>query len=88
MRWHKESVVHLYLIYWLVATQALWELPSLSKFISDYLKVLEAVADGPCNTFAYKRLEILEARFQLHLLLNVERELTEQKVFSFSFIGD
>eukprot|EP00002_Diphylleia_rotans_P031545 TRINITY_DN6555_c0_g1_i6.p1 TRINITY_DN6555_c0_g1~~TRINITY_DN6555_c0_g1_i6.p1 ORF type:complete len:543 (-),score=102.52 TRINITY_DN6555_c0_g1_i6:112-1740(-) len=57
----------------------LWNLPSLGKFITDYHKILDSVSDGPCNTFAHRRLEILEARFKLHLLLNADRELLEQK---------
>eukprot|EP00002_Diphylleia_rotans_P004983 TRINITY_DN1391_c0_g3_i6.p1 TRINITY_DN1391_c0_g3~~TRINITY_DN1391_c0_g3_i6.p1 ORF type:complete len:686 (+),score=142.14 TRINITY_DN1391_c0_g3_i6:82-2139(+) len=59
--------------------QEICKIPTLSEFITDYHKILEIVADGPCNTLAYRRLEILDSKFQLHLLLNAERETAEQK---------
>lgn len=37
------------------------------------------LTSGPVKTYSYKRLQVLEARFHLHKLLNSERELTAQK---------
>ena len=34
---------------------------------------------GPVSSYAYKRLELLAARFSLHILLNDTRELDAQK---------
>ena len=34
---------------------------------------------GPVKTYSYKRLQVLEARFHLHKLLNSDRELEAQK---------
>ena len=37
------------------------------------------VTSGPVKTYSYKRLQVLEARFHLHKLLNSDRELAAQK---------
>ena len=34
---------------------------------------------GPVSSYAFKRLELLAARFSLHILLNDTRELDAQK---------
>jgi AMP deaminase len=45
------------------------------------MEVLNAIiSSGPCKTFAYNRLKILEARYRLHLLMNEHLELAEQKL--------
>lgn len=39
----------------------------------------KCIYSGPCTSFAYKRLELLAAKFNLHVLLNERRELEAQK---------
>jgi AMP deaminase len=43
------------------------------------LQLRKTIYSGPCTSFSYKRLELLAARFNLHVLLNERRELEAQK---------
>jgi len=52
---------------------------SVDEYFSDLRELMEIISFGPCKTFSYNRLRILEARFQLHLLLNDHLELVQQK---------
>ena len=38
------------------------------------------IADGPLKSFCFQRLEYLQSKYKLHILLNEIRELAEQKV--------
>ena len=49
------------------------------EFYDDYFEVKRIINFGPVKTLAYKRLQLLEARFNLHTLLNSDRELIAQK---------
>lgn len=44
------------------------------EFLEDYNKILEVAADGPTKTLSYKRLKILNLKYDLHVLLNGSRE--------------
>lgn len=46
----------------------------MSEFAKDYCRLLDIVSNGPVKTFCYNRLKVLDARFQLHKLLNSTRE--------------
>ncbi|GAB5371388.1 hypothetical protein AAMO2058_001575600 [Amorphochlora amoebiformis] len=48
-------------------------------YFEDLIELMEIISHGPCKTFCYNRLRVLEARFQLHLLLNDHLELLQQK---------
>ena len=37
------------------------------------------IADGPLKSFCFQRLEYLQSKYKLHILLNEIRELAEQK---------
>lgn len=52
---------------------------SAREFYADLFEVKRIINYGPVKTLAYKRLQLLEARFNLHTLLNAERELMAQK---------
>lgn len=52
---------------------------SANEFFGALREVMETISHGPCKTYSYNRLRILEARFQLHLLLNDHLELLQQK---------
>lgn len=52
--------------------------------VSDYYRDLtrlmeEVVAHGPCKTLSFKRLRLLEAKFEMHKILNNDKEKAEQK---------
>jgi len=51
----------------------------IEGFFDDLQELMEIISFGPCKTFSYNRLRVLEARFQLHLLLNDHLELLQQK---------
>ena len=44
-----------------------------------YTQVKQTVFSGPCTSYAFIRLELLSAKFNLHILLNGTRELNASK---------
>ena len=50
-----------------------WSLPS------DMQLLCGMIADGPLKSFCFQRLEFLQSKYKLHILLNEIRELAEQK---------
>ena len=58
---------------------SLFPVISLHEFIDDYYYVKNAIFAGPMVSYAYKRLEILTAKFNLHELLNGGREAEATK---------
>ncbi|CEP03794.1 AMP deaminase [Plasmodiophora brassicae] len=67
-----------------------WETPDRSKpplpvrtvqqFYQDLDILCDIVADGPTKSFCYKRLQILDARFLMHVTLNQRIESEAQKL--------
>lgn len=55
------------------------EVPSLREFVRDFGRLKQIVNDGPTKSLAYARLAVLEELFNLHVLLNGQRELATQK---------
>lgn len=53
--------------------------PSLQEFFADYNIVLALCTHGPIKSFCFRRLKYLEARYNLHILLNELKELAEMK---------
>ena len=41
---------------------------------------MRVVSHGPCKTLCYRRLHLLDSKFELHRALNEEREANAQKV--------
>jgi len=62
-----------------VTSANLFPVPSFSEYHSDYFELCRIVHSPFVKSFAYRRLELLEARFQLHKQLNSDRELMESK---------
>eukprot|EP00741_Cyanophora_paradoxa_P009877 tig00001694_g9567.t1 len=52
---------------------------SVGQYYKDLQRLMKISNDGPTKTFSYRRLLLLEARFNLHLLLNDDKELVAQK---------
>jgi AMP deaminase len=57
----------------------LFDVPSFSEYMTDYLELCRIVHNPAVKSFAFRRLELLSARFQLHVQLNAEREIAESK---------
>jgi len=53
--------------------------PSFSEFVSDLWALKKVVFAGAISSFCYNRLELLGAKFHLHVLLNGEAEYMAQK---------
>ncbi|TYZ67790.1 hypothetical protein PybrP1_005565 [[Pythium] brassicae (nom. inval.)] len=62
-----------------LAHEPIYRVGTLAEYYGDYFEVKRIINSGPVKTLAYKRLQLLEARFNLHSLLNSDRELLAQK---------
>jgi len=51
----------------------------LKEYYTDLNNLLKIANDGPCKTWTYEKLTLLESLFFLHKTLNQEREKTDQK---------
>ena len=60
--------------------KAMFQLLTWEAFSHDYLELTRILHLAFMNSFAYRRLELLEARFQLHSKLNIDNETHESKV--------
>jgi adenosine deaminase len=58
---------------------ALYEAPSVSEYYRDLSELSKIVSNGDFSSFAYRRLQLFQARFQLHQMLNGEEEKVIQK---------
>jgi len=58
---------------------ALFSVGSFKELVDDFLFIKRAIYSGPILSYCYKRLEVLDAKFNLHCLLNETRELEAQK---------
>ena len=54
-------------------------LPSQGAFFDALSELHAIVSSGPVQSLAYKRLQLLEQRFEMHVLLNQEREAAAQR---------
>ncbi|OQR88780.1 hypothetical protein THRCLA_10108, partial [Thraustotheca clavata] len=61
------------------SNEVLYKPHSVESFYEDWFEIKRIVNSGPVKTYSYKRLQLLEARFNLHTLLNADRELASQK---------
>ncbi|KAF2109545.1 AMP deaminase 3 [Lophiotrema nucula] len=54
-------------------------IPTLREFYMDLDSILDVSSDGPSKSFAYRRLQYLEGKFQLYYLLNEYQEIADSK---------
>ncbi|KAJ2713351.1 AMP deaminase [Coemansia spiralis] len=54
--------------------------PSIKEFYVDLNYVLDTISDGPVKSWTYRRLGYLDARWQLHTLLNEREETMQSKL--------
>ena len=55
------------------------EVPTLRDYFKDLDTILETASDGPAKSFAYRRLQYLEGRYNLYTLLNEYEEVADTK---------
>ena len=53
--------------------------PSLSTYTRDLAKLISITSDAAVNSFCYRRLQKLEARFKLHVMEHESEETAEQR---------
>eukprot|EP00951_Prasinocladus_malaysianus_P023645 scaffold201602_cov37-Prasinocladus_malaysianus.AAC.1 len=53
---------------------------SAYEFFGDMHRMLKIIAMGPVKTLCHHRLELLEQKFNLHCMLNADKEFLAQKV--------
>lgn len=54
-------------------------IPTLREFYLDLDDILTASSDGPSKSFAFRRLQYLEGKFNLYALLNEYQEMADSK---------
>jgi AMP deaminase len=54
-------------------------IPTLREFYIDLDSILEISSDGPSKSFAFRRLQYLEGKFNLYYLLNEYQETADSK---------
>jgi AMP deaminase len=74
-----NGVAHVYDLSEEGADAAFQPVSDLEEFLSDLRTAENLCSHGPMRTFCYRRLELLEALFLIHTLINHEREVLEQK---------
>ncbi|KAF2674442.1 AMP deaminase [Microthyrium microscopicum] len=53
--------------------------PSIREFYMDLDTLLDVSSDGPSKSFAFRRLQYLEGKFNLYILLNEYQEMADTK---------
>jgi hypothetical protein len=56
------------------------DIPSVEQFFRDLDRLMYIVTHGPCKSLAFQRLQLLEDRFKMHCMLNMDLELRQQKL--------
>ena len=54
-------------------------IPTIREFYMDLEEVLNVSSDGPSKSFAFRRLQYLEGKFNLYVLLNEYEEMADSK---------
>ncbi|KAH0537097.1 putative zinc finger protein [Glutinoglossum americanum] len=54
-------------------------IPTIRDFYMDLEEVLNVSSDGPSKSFAFRRLQYLEGKFNLYVLLNEYQEMADSK---------
>jgi len=55
------------------------QIPTIREFYMDLDQVLNVSSDGPSKSFAFRRLQYLEGKFNLYVLLNEYQEVADSK---------
>lgn len=54
-------------------------IPTIREFYMDLEEILNVSSDGPSKSFAFRRLQYLEGKFNLYVLLNEYQEMADSK---------
>ncbi|KAI9761965.1 MAG: protein phosphatase 2A regulatory subunit cdc55 [Chaenotheca gracillima] len=54
-------------------------IPTIREFYMDLDEILNVSSDGPSKSFAFRRLQYLEGKFNLYVLLNEYQEMADSK---------
>lgn len=54
-------------------------IPDIREFYMDLEQILNVSSDGPSKSFAFRRLQYLEGKFNLYVLLNEYQEMADSK---------
>jgi hypothetical protein len=63
-----------------VAAEPITLVPSLRDYYRDLDSIIAAASDGESKSFAYKRLQYLDGKWNLYILLNERQEMLDSKV--------
>lgn len=55
-------------------------IPTIKDYYMDLDQILDISSDGPSKSFAYRRLQYLEGKWNLYILLNEYQEIADSKV--------
>jgi hypothetical protein len=64
----------------ILATEPITPVPSLRDYYKDLDSIIAAASDGESKSFAYKRLQYLDGKWNLYILLNERQEMLDTKV--------
>ena len=62
-------------------------IPTIKDFYVDLEQILDLSSDGPSKSFAFRRLQYLEGKWNLYILLNEYQEMADSKVCFFSNVS-
>ncbi|KAK6465619.1 AMP deaminase [Scheffersomyces coipomensis] len=77
--YYKLNSESVYQVYDKETDEPLVEVPSLHDYYSDSNKITKLSSDGPAKSFAFRRLQYLEAKWNMYSLLNEFEENTQSK---------
>lgn len=75
----RTNEADIYEIYDSVSKETIIEVPKIDEYYSDLTKIIKISSDGPTKSFAFKRLQYLEAKWNLYYLLNEFEENKQSK---------
>lgn len=68
-----------YQVYERASSEPISEIPTLHDYYSDLAKIVKISLDGPTKSFAFKRLQYLETKWNMYYLLNEFEENKQSK---------
>jgi AMP deaminase len=60
------------------------QVPTLREYYRDLDSIIAAASEGESKSFAYKRLQYLDGKWNLYILMNERQEMLDSKVCIFS----
>jgi len=66
-----------------IDTEPITEVPTLREYYRDLDSIIAAASEGESKSFAYKRLQYLDGKWNLYILMNERQEMLDSKVYPF-----